>query len=765
MNILRKSNKGGNAKKKSNVKNAFLNTLFTILKIVVPLAFLAGILLVIFIIAGAENIDVEDLSLDLTSVVCYVDEDGEIQEYEKISSTGNRFWVALNKVPKNMQEAFISIEDERFRSHNGVDIKRTAKAVIDYIFNRDEAQGGSTITQQLVKNITGNDDRSPIRKIQEMWMAFQLERKMSKDQILELYVNTIYLAQGVNGVQTASKLYFDKDVSELSLAQCASIAGITQYPAYYDPFLQPENNKKKQEIILDKMLELGKITQEEHDAAVAEELNFKKGNMQVSVPSQSYFTEQVIADVVAALVNEKGMSETVAQRKILSGGYKIVSTIDPFVQSSINDVFTNTANFPNAPSSPAPQGAIVVIDVHTGHVKGLYGGIGPKPGAYMLNRATGTFRQPGSSIKPLGVYAPAVDTGLVGPSTIYKDQQVTYGSWSPKNFYTGFKGDMTVSYAIQQSVNTVAVQIVDDLGIEKSYDYLKNKFHLSTVNEADKVLGALSLGGLTTGVSVMDMAAAYSVFPNEGIYNTPITFTQIIDSSGKVILKNKSTSSAAISKKSASTMNGLLRGVVTGGTATSANISGEVVAGKTGTTDDDKDRWFVGYNADYCAAVWYGYDTPKPMTHLANNPALNAWRKVMQPVLSNRGSGKQLDMTYVSTEKNVEVCEVSGLVPVDYCHSSGTVVTKKLPSTEIPSEQCSIEKHEEITPPDSTDTPTVSDEENTTQNSTNTPPTGTGNGETTVVPPVENVTPPSANNNSGSAENALSELEQILGGD
>ncbi len=751
-------------KKNKTFFSVFFGTILTIFKLIIPLAVLLGILVVIFIIAGAEKIDVDDLNLDLTSAVCYVDDNGDIQEFEKVSSTGKRDWVALSKIPKDMQEAFISIEDERFRTHNGVDIKRTTKAVIDYIFKRSKAQGGSTITQQLVKNLTGNDKRTPIRKIQEMWLAYQLERKKSKDQILELYLNTIYLAQGVNGVQTASKLYFDKDVSELTLAQCASIAGITQSPTYYDPFLNPQNNKDKQEVVLKKMLELGKITQEEHDKAVAEKLNFKKGNMQVAVQSQTYFTEQVIIDATAALVNQKGMSEAVAKRKITNGGYKIVSTMDKDIQESIDKVFSSKKNFPLSDT----QGAIVVMDVKNGEVKGMYGGIGPKEGAYPLNRATGAYRQPGSSVKPLSVYAPAVDTGLINPATRYTDKKVTYGDWSPKNSYSGYKGEMTVRTAVQLSVNTVAVQIVDELGVNKSYDYLKNKFHMSQVNDNDKVLGALALGGLTKGVSVMEMASAYCVFPNSGIYNSPITFTKIIDSTGKVILKNKSTASTSISKSSAATMNDLLKSVVTSGTGRSANISGINIAGKTGTSDDNKDKWFVGYTKDYCAAIWYGYDTPKAMS-LSTNPSVTAWKKVMQPVLQNKKSDSDdLDMSYQTNKKSVEICTVSGLLPSDYCRSHNTVKTSHLSESQIPKSHCSAEKHKQVEQidPDTAETPNQTHapsqgvtnsapNQNQSGSQNNTSGNQQGQGETQTPQTPSQTTPPS--------NNALSELENAMG--
>ena len=314
------------AKNKQQTKKTFwgvfFNMIFSIFKIAIPLVFVLGFAMLVVIIVATEPINVDDLRLDLTSSIYYRDANSNLVEFEKVSSSQNRFCVPLNKVPKHMRDAFVSIEDERFYLHNGFDIKRTTKAILDFIKMGSRAQGGSTITQQLIKNITDNDDKTPVRKIQEIYMAYQLERKLSKDQILELYVNTIYLAQGINGVQTAAKLYFSKDVWELSLAESASIAGITQYPTRYDPFLNPQNNKTKQEVVLGKMLELGKITQAEFDKAKAEKLNFKKGNMKSSVSSQSYFADQVITDVINALMKEKGLSRAVAEKKIYSGGYK-----------------------------------------------------------------------------------------------------------------------------------------------------------------------------------------------------------------------------------------------------------------------------------------------------------------------------------------------------------------------------------------------------------------------------------------------------------
>ncbi|MBQ7792090.1 MAG: hypothetical protein IJ367_01170, partial [Clostridia bacterium] len=255
--------------------------------------------------------------------------------------------------------------------------------------------------------------------------------------------------------------------------------------------------------------------------------------MKTAVSYQSYMAETVISDAIDLLVKEEGLSETVAKKKIYSGGYQIISTVDPKVQSSIDNVFKNTSNFPKSPYNEIPQGAIVVMDPQTGHVKGLYGGIGEKPGLYSLNRAINSTRQPGSCVKPIGVYAPALEEGLITPNTIYTDKKVTYGSWSPKNYYQGFRGDMTVQRAVELSVNTIPVQILEDLGVNKSYNFMKDKLHITSLDESDKVLGALGLGGMTKGISVMEMTAAYATFANNGIYTQPVTIIEIRDSTGK----------------------------------------------------------------------------------------------------------------------------------------------------------------------------------------------------------------------------------------
>lgn len=701
---------------KKNTSNLILRTLLTVFLFVAAL----GVLFVgtMIISASFEEIDVDNYVMNLTSEVYYTDSvTGNPISIDKIYSNENRIWVSFLEMPQHLKDAAVAIEDERFYKHHGIDFKRTLGATFYYFIDRDRGYGGSTITQQVVKNITGNTDRSVERKIKEMWNSFRLERKMSKDQILELYLNTIYLSQGCNGVGAAAHMYFDKEASELTLAEAAAIVGITQYPTRYDPFLNPENNKEKQETILAKMLELGYIDKKEHDDAVAEKLSFVKSNMRTGTNFNSYFTDQVIMDVAKELAEKKSYDYDAAFKLLHTGGFKIYSTIDPEIQKAVDRVYQNSDNFKDG-----GQSAIVIIDPETGEVKAMSGGGGKKEGDFVLNRATMTLRQPGSSIKPLAVYAPALEYGIITPSTIYEDKKVTYGSWSPKNFYSGFRGNMTVTTAVKLSVNTVAVQILDELGVDKSFNFLKNKLGISslvdskTVNGTvltDKTLGALALGGLTDGVSVYEMAGAYSAIANDGVYIRPHTFTRVVDKNGKVVLEADTTKTTAMSKDTALQMKQLMLGVTaSGGTGVEAAISGVPVAGKTGTTDDNYDKWFAGITPYYVGVTWYGFDIPKDMGYYSYNPAINLWKKVMTDVHSGLPSKS---FAGVKTTVNVEICNVSGKVATDICvdaEGKPTTTHKSFYYTSVPSQSCSIEEHEkageaageeEETPPSAAD--------------------------------------------------------------
>ncbi|MBP3337586.1 MAG: PBP1A family penicillin-binding protein [Clostridia bacterium] len=620
-----------------------------------------------------------EYNLDFTSVIYYVDDSGELSEFDRLFSEQNRIWADLADMPTQLKEAFIAIEDERFMTHHGVDWKRTTGAVLKWFTSKDSAYGGSTITQQLIKNVTGDSRRSPIRKVQEMIRALNLERKMSKDEIIEMYMNTIYLGQGCHGVQTAANKYYSKDVSELNLAECASIAGITQYPSRYDPFLNYEAHKQKQELVLGKMLELGYISQEEHDAAVSEELALHEGSaLSGAAKIQSYFTDQIVLDVMRDLMEKHKLSESEATKKLFKGGLKIYSTLDPNVQSAMENVFGNYQETTYAENQY--QSAMAVLDPKNGHVKGIVGGRGKKTGNRVLNRASQSLRQPGSSIKPIAVYAPAIENGDVTAATVLDDSPLTVGTWSPKNADRTFMGDVAVRVAIEKSRNIPAVKVLQKLTVDKSYDFLTKKLGITSLVDSvrgedgqihsDKFLGSLALGGLTKGVSPLEMTAAYAAFANGGVYNKPITYTKVIDSRGMVILENKEEPVRAMSEQTAYIMSNMLNGVMTYGTGSGARIAnGQWAGGKTGTSDNDKDKWFVGFTPRYAGGVWSGYDQSQKYGGVSGNPSVSLWKKVMDQIHSGK---EKLSLEQPSGLTSRTVCQKSGKLASDICENKRT---------------------------------------------------------------------------------------------
>ena len=454
------------------------------IKKVILIILIIGVLIT-SVVAGAffgfvdnsTDLIAQEYNLDFSSMLYYVDEEtGEPVEIDRLYSEQNRIWVDIEDTPKYLRDAFVAIEDERFDSHKGVDWKRTLGAVITYFFKGNKSYGGSTITQQLIKNITGDDKRSPIRKVQEIARALNLEKKMEKDDIIEMYMNTIYLGQGCHGVQAASNIYYSKDVSELDLAECASIAGITQYPSRYDPILNYEEHKKKQELVLDKMLELGYITEEECIKAKEEELRLIKGTAKASDSRiQSYFVDQVVIDVLNDLITRNNMSESAATKLLFKGGLKIYTTIDTKVQKAMEEVFENNSNFPGASGANGPQSAMIVIDPYTGYIKGIVGGRGEKTGNRVLNRATQTVRQPGSSIKPLSVYAPGFEQGTISPATVIEDLPLSYenGAW-PRNDDREYAYTRTIFRGVVRSVNAVAANTLEKIGTTYGYEFAKD---------------------------------------------------------------------------------------------------------------------------------------------------------------------------------------------------------------------------------------------------------------------------------------------------
>lgn len=698
--------------------NVFLKVFLSIV-LVGLILFVVGFIAVFSgLIDTTGDLNLEEYDMDLSSFVYCVDpETGEYKQFERLYADENRIWADLVEIPQHIQDAAIAIEDERFYSHNGVDILSTGKATVKYLFNKSTSRGGSTITQQLVKNLTGKRDKSVLRKVTEMISAIQLERKLSKDEILELYLNSFYLGEGCNGIKSAAGFYFGKDVTELSVAEGACLVGITQYPTLYDPLINPDENKQKQELVLKKMYELEFLDKETYEEAVEEELVFVGKPNANGISKQSYFVDEIIREVLADLQDELGYTESVATKMLYSGGLKIYATVDPQIQAIVDEVFSDPDNLASGPLGK-PQASICVIEPSTGEVKAMMGGFGEKEGSLTLNRATQTYRQPGSSIKPIAVYGPAIEYGVIEPTDVYEDKPITIQNWSPKNYYNGFKGKVSVKYAVQQSINTVPIQILQELGINKSYDFMSNKLGVSSLVESDRNLAALALGGLTKGITNMDITAAYCAFANDGVYNKPIAYTRVEDADGEVLLEKKHKSSVAMKSETARTVNGLLKAVCDSGTGTPARFSGSyTIAGKTGTTDDDKDRWFVGYTPYYCAAVWVGYDQNQTVNFFTSNPTIPLWRKVMEKTHSVKKlpskSFKYIEIPDVKINQydfevyDGKLCVDSGLIATEFCPASSVVEW----DTSVVSDPCPIHSEFDSEPDTSvepSDKPTTS---------------------------------------------------------
>ena len=498
----------------------------------------------------------QGLGLDLNSFIYNYDpETGAEQLYETIKGTENRIWVDSEEIPEDLKNAAVAIEDERFYKHHGVDWRRTLGAVRGWLLGGDQ-YGGSTITQQLIKNVTEDKDYSVKRKVNEIFRALALEKEIDdKDRILTMYLNTIYLGHTCYGVKTAATTYFGKDVSQLDLAECAALVGLTNNPSIYDPYNHPDRVKERQEATLGKMLELGMITQEEHDAAVAKELVYRpyeKYQEEIGDP-YTYFTDAVIQDVKKDLMEQKGYSEQVASNMINSGGLKIYATIDTNVQNILDTVWADDSVFPNTEKyGERPQSAMVITDKQ-GNIKGIAGGRGEKNGKLDFSYATDAHRQPGSSFKPLSTYGPAMDKGIIVPTSTVYDKALRMGDdgrpWPMNDGKMPTGKAMSIKSGITSSVNTIAVQVMNMLTPQASYDFLTQRlgFEDSLVGtrtnadgtvQSDIDLAPLALGGLTDGVTVREMAGGFSTFINDGVFAGTRTYTKVLDSEGNVVLEN-----------------------------------------------------------------------------------------------------------------------------------------------------------------------------------------------------------------------------------
>lgn len=696
--------------KKEHRKQVFKRILFYFaMFMAVCLIIFTGIFVGMYAAVKTEikDMNIENLSLNVPSYIYYEDSDGDTKELKMLSSSNNTIWVESDEISQNMKDAIVSIEDERFYDHKGVDIKRTTGAVFKYVLAKmgigKADYGGSTITQQTIKNITNEREFSPTRKVKEMLRAIAMEQELEKDEILTIYLNVIFFANKCYGVESAANTYYGKSAKDLTIPEAATIAGITNAPTRNNPFTNPENALARRNLILKKMYELEKITKEEYDDAIDSDLGVKKRGSNGDSDIDSYFEDQLVSDILYDLQKQYGYTEEFAKQQLFNGGLQIYATLDPDIQEDMESVFENTANFPNN----SIQSAMTIIDPYTGRIKGMVGGTGKKTTAMGLNRAVHSKRQPGSSIKPLSAYAPAIDTKKLTAASVLTDEKTTLGSddWTPSNSYKGYKGDMAMREAIGRSANTIAAQVVDKIGIGTSYKYLTDTFHLESVEANDKNYASLALGGLTKGVSVTEMSAAYAIFVNSGKYIKPHTYTKVLDNSGKVILENKETATQVLSPEAAYIMADLLLAPVNEGygTATKAKLSGFETHGKTGTTNDNYDKWFVGFTSHYVGAVWTGYDTPKSIG--GSNPSTSVWKSVMTKI-HNGLSDKELKEPADIVEERI--CTVTGKLAKSSCPSKTELF---IDGTE-PRRTCSGHQIEEDEIDEDTEDEENNDEEN-----------------------------------------------------
>ncbi|KUO74433.1 MAG: hypothetical protein APF77_15175 [Clostridia bacterium BRH_c25] len=617
-------------------------------------------------VKSARPLNVDEL-FDLNQTTYIVDKNDKL--IDKLHANENRTMVTISQVPENLQNAFIAIEDKRFEKHNGIDPYRIMGAIKADLKSGELSQGASTITQQLIKNIYLTPEKDWKRKVVEMYYALQLERRFTKDQILEAYLNTAGLGHNVSGVKAAALYYFGKELDQLTLAECATIAGITQYPSAYSPYLNFDKSMRKKELVLREMLAQGYITQEEHDEAVEQKIELAKVQREVET---TYFADMIISDVIDTLQKKLGLSKEEAQIKLFNGGLTIVATIDTEMQGIVEEIFKDTKLFPESKEDAngilQPEAAVIIIENGTGEIKAVMGGRSEKV-RRGLNRATQSLRQPGSTIKPLAVYAPALDNGYT-VGTVIDDAPVTFGKFSPRNYSNNFKGLITVREALQHSINVVAVKTVQDVGVQRSMEYLK-KFGITTMvtrednsSTNDESLSPLALGGVTNGVKPIEMAAAYSVFPNKGIYVKPISFTKILDKDGNVIFENKPEKEKVISEQVSYLMVDIMKGVIRGGTGGNAALSKMPVAGKTGTTTKNVDAWFTGYSPYYTASVWIGHDEPKAMSFTGGSYPAKLWKAIMEEVHKDL---KVTDFERPGGLVSVDICTVSGKRPSELC--------------------------------------------------------------------------------------------------
>ena len=752
---------------------SFIRVLFTALIAVCVMVVCLGIGSFRGVIAGAPDVNNVDISPLGYATFLYDDQGTQLRQLS--APTSNRLPVSLEQIPVSLQHAVVAIEDERFYEHNGIDVRGIARAAMKALTTGNFSEGASTITQQLLKNNVFTDWTSEstqlerfTRKFQEQYLAVEIEKKYDKDVILENYLNTINLGAGSYGVQAASKKYFNKDVWDLNLSECATLAGITQNPTKFNPITNPKSNAKRRKEVLDHMLDQKYISQDEYNEALNDDVYSRiqlaqMENTEEESTVYTYFEDEVTNQVISDLMNIKGYTKTQATNLLYSGGLKIMTTLDSNIQNILDEEYSNPDNYPSdvqyeldyaltvqnpqgeqvnyskemlqlyfrdqdpefdllfsSPEegqqyvdqykaniladgstvvservnfAPQPQSSMTVIDQHTGYVKALIGGRGEKTASLTLNRATDTTRQPGSTFKIVSTYAPALNEKGDTLATTFMDEPYEYPDGSPvNNASRSYGGETTIRKAIQNSINVVAVKCLEQVTPALGLKYLDD-FGFTTLahgTEADKDNNgniwsdanlATALGGITKGVKNVELCAAYAAIANNGNYIKPIYYTQILDHDGNVLIENSSVSKSVIKDSTAFLLTSAMEDVVTKGTGTACQLDNMTVAGKTGTTEDYNDLWFVGYTPYYTCAVWSGYDNNEKIPEDARNFHKTLWQKVMSRIhegLENK------DFEMPSSVEKASICSETGLLPRAGCPT----ITEYFDISSLPTEYC-----------------------------------------------------------------------------
>ena len=688
-----------------------------------------------------------------------------------VAENANRVYVTLDKIPEDMQHAFVAIEDERFYTHNGIDIQGIMRAGFTALTSGDLSQGASTITQQLLKNnvfITWTSESSTLdkfkRKFQEQYCAVQLEKVMDKDKILENYLNTINLGQGTLGVQAASMRYFGKPCSQLNVSESAVIACITQNPSKWNPISHPENNSIRREEVLKKMRDQGYITEMQFAEAMADNVyeRIQKVNAETETNTiYSYFVDELVDQIMSDLKEELGYSDTQAYNTLYSGGLSIFTTQDPEIQQICDEEIENPANYPEnvkwylkyqvtfedesgevhnfstnnfekyfkehrsssfnsiysdreaaqndidefkaamtepgytfvsetVSFTPQPQTSITIMDQHTGEVKALVGGRGTKEASLTLNRATDTKRQPGSCFKVLAAYAPALESGQYTLASTQLDEPYNYANGRPvKNWYEGYRGVCTYRYGIEQSLNIIAVKALTAITPKVGFDMLLNFGFTTLVDKrtewdgsiSSDITQSLALGGLTDGVTNMELTAAYATIANNGQYIKPRLYTKIVDHDGNTLIDNQPRTRQVLKATNAYCLTSAMQDVVTKGTGAKVNFGNMAIAGKTGTTSSNVDVWFSGFTPYYSCAAWAGYDNNVHMNGTETNTAKYVWRAAMGRIHQNL---EYKDFARPEGVVSATVCDNTGLSMNTFCLPRSEIMDKD----SVPKDMC-----------------------------------------------------------------------------